>query len=106
MIYIATSTTYPEEVRGLVEWMCSIVRILWNYAVKREETEMDDALMSKRNKKKITILKIIISILIILVGALAFFEKIPTHIMLLLEASILVIFFTFVKKGEGNSNEN
>jgi len=25
LIYIATSTTYPEEVRGLVEWKCSIV---------------------------------------------------------------------------------
>lgn len=62
--------------------------------------------MSKYNKKKTTILKIIFSILIILVGALGFFEKIPTRIMLLLIAIIVVVFYTFVKKGEGNSNEN
>lgn len=54
--------------------------------------------MSKYIKKKITILKIIFSILIILVGALAFFEKIPTHIMLLLEAIIVVVFYIAVKK--------
>ena len=49
--------------------------------------------MSKRNIKKITILKIIFSILIILVGALAFFEKISTHILLLLEAIIVAAFY-------------
>lgn len=49
--------------------------------------------MSNRNIKKITILKIIFSILIILVGALAFFEKISIYILLLLEVIIVAAFY-------------
>ena len=56
--------------------------------------------MSKHNKKKIIIFKIIATILILLVGTLSFSAKIPAHIGLLLQAIILVVFLPLVKTRE------
>jgi len=61
---------------------------------------MEAASMSKRNIKKITIFKSIAIILILIVGTLSFYEKIPSHVGLLLQGIILVVFLPLVKTRE------
>ncbi len=56
--------------------------------------------MSKHNKKKIIVFKIIAIILILLVGTVSFYEKIPSRVGLLLQVTILVVFLPLVKTRE------
>ena len=67
---------------------------------KRKEVETEALSMSKYNKKKINIFKIIATILILLVGTLSFSAKISGHIGFLLQAIILIVFLPLVKTRE------